>query len=166
MNMRLRLWLTALISIVAALLMAGCGGGSSTDIASDSKSSNSIALAALIEKADRICVRLDEKFTGAQGRAQTNHAVAHVVPLLVAAEREALVELSKLTPPASIAGDWQTMLADRQTLIGDFNKLGEYAKLNNSTDIKSAATSIEGQRQRMLAIAKRDGFQECSRLAG
>jgi hypothetical protein len=145
--------LTALTLAAATLAAAGCGGSSS----------KSLTRSQLIAKADSICHRVNAKLTSANGQINSQQDIARLAPQLAAYEQEAVVQLSKLTAPATIASDWKTIVTAAGTLAQNTAKLGEYAKANNLTAARALVSTSKKVQQQMLAVAKRDGFKDCSR---
>lgn len=142
------------MALIAIALMAGCG-----------KSSKPLTRAELIAKADTICRRVNAHLASSNNTIKTQQDVARLAPRLAAFEQTALVELSRLVPPASLADDWKTIVAGAQTLADNTAKLGEYAKSNQLKAAKSLIVSSQKIQSQMLAIAKRDGFRDCSHTA-
>jgi predicted nucleic acid-binding protein len=153
---KMRIRLSVLVLVAATLLSAGCGGGSS----------KALTQAELIGKADTICVRLKTQLSGPALNAEIGNvsSVARIASRRAAIERAALAELGKLTPPTSLASDWQQVIADRRILADDLVKLGEYAKANNVKSLDALYLSSAKVGVRMIAMAKRDGFKQCSRV--
>jgi hypothetical protein len=144
----------AVIALAATTLaIAGCGDSSPKPL----------TRAELTAKANAICKTVTAKL--ASKTINTEKDVARVAPELVASEQSALVELSKLIPPAELANDWKRFIAGASTLAENTAKLGEYAKANNLKAASPLITSSETLQQQMRAIAKRDGLTKCEQVA-
>jgi len=192
--MRTRLPVPVLVLVAATLAVAGCGGGSSKTMSGSANSTdtNSAATATtaptttttsstrtastgsgsgkplsrvvLIVRADAICKRLNAELDRTKNNISSQQDIVRIAPRRAAVEQTALTELGGLTPPNSMAADYQQMLATRQTLIEDIKKLGEDAATNNSgaeSAVYSASTPLVHQ---MAAMALRDGFKYCGEL--
>jgi hypothetical protein len=142
----------ALVLGVIALAAPGCG-----------KSSKPLTRAQLISQADAICKRVNAKLKAS--KISSKQDIARVVPQLAAYEQQALADLGKLVPPASMANDWKTIVAGAQTLADNTAKLGEYAKENKLKAARGLITTSEKVQRQVQATAKRDGFKECSENA-
>jgi hypothetical protein len=174
-----------LVLVLAAFSMTGCGTGSSktrdvgarsaqsgtattsTSVASSNESEHSggpetsVRSIAVID-ADTICKRLNEELKRHEpGNGGQVSPTAHIRAAL---ELRALVELRKLTPPASIAHDYNAMLADRRTLIEETPKLGRAIDAKDTrTEVRVFATSSTVI-HRMKNMAARDGFTYCGEV--
>jgi hypothetical protein len=175
----MRRGLPALAIVAAVLSTAGCGGGSSTAgtngggahsaasstatvaTASRTESSGSASapVSGSVTRADAICKRLiselrhQELNRGAQ--------VAQIASRRAAMEQATLAELREITPPASIAHDYQMLLADRQTLIEDTAKLGSAIVAKNKQMAARVFTSSGVVLKRMKDVGRRNGFTYC-----
>lgn len=147
-----RLRLAALALIAATLGAGGCG-----------KSAKPLTRAQLIAKADVVCRRINHKLSSVTIKSQQD--IARVAPKLAAYEQEALSDLAKLVPPTALANDWKEIVAGAQTLADNVAKLGEYAKSNNIKAARPLIASSSKIQEHIQAIAKRDGFQDCSKTA-
>jgi len=145
-----RIGALALSAIVLAA--PGCG-----------KSSKPLTRAQLISQADAICKRVNAKLK--VSKINSKQDIARVVPQLATYEQQALADLGKLVPPASMANDWKTIVAGAQTLADNTAKLGEYAKENKLKAARGLVSTSEKVQQQVQATAKRDGFKECSQNA-
>ncbi len=146
--------LLALSLIAVSLIAGGCG-----------KSSKPLTRAELIAKADAICKRANDKLKSSNTTIKTQQDIAKLAPKLASFEQGALAELSKLEPPAALANDWKMIIAGAQTLADNTAKLGEYARRNDIKAARGLIQTSEKVQQQTLAIAKRDGFKECSQTA-
>jgi hypothetical protein len=156
MNHGLRL---TLILAVLASIFAGCGGSGA--------SSN--ATSRMISSADAICKGVNARRTAANthvGAVASQAAlpkVAAVAAGLAAYERNAVVELRKLTAPASLAQDWRKILAGAEKLAGNTTKLGEEAKAKNLKGVEGLIHEDQQSEKELIAIATTAGFKHCGR---
>ena len=118
----------------------------------------------MIAGADAICGRLNAKFAAGKATSLRVREIARLAPSRAALERTTATELSKLTPPASIASDWRQIIAYRKTLAEELVKLGQDAKLNDAAGIRALAASKKRVHGQLLSTATRDGFKDCSRV--
>ena len=151
MRMR-RTRLAAVVLTAATLAVSDCGG-----------SSKPLTHAELTTKANAICKTVTAKL--ASKTIKTRQEIARVAPELAAFEETALAELGKLVPPANLANDWKQFVAGAQTLAENTAKLGEYVRTNNAKAGRSLIASTTSVQQRMVAVAKRDGFTACEQVA-
>jgi hypothetical protein len=151
-----RRFLPLLPALLAAATLAGCGG--------------SQASASLAAKADPICEATVAKREAAN--ASLTHgpslpgpsalqALARTSPGLAIYESDAVSQLRKLDPPASLAGAWRSMLAELQQLANDTARLGALAKQGNLTAAKHVLAESRGTRARLISTATLDGLTPC-----
>ena len=178
---RLRLVAPALAAI--ALAASGCGKSASTttsaQTASSAQSNSSttttttttlagatkpLTRAELIAKADLICKRVNARHAATS--FDTKGDYARLLPPLAAYQLAAAAAMRKLTPPPSMAAGWQQIVNDAQTFAEDVAKLGQYAVANKLR--AGRAVSLAGAKadEQMLAIALREGFQDCAHATG
>jgi hypothetical protein len=144
-----------LIGAVLAMSMlaaTGCG-----------KSAKPLTRAQLLTRADAICRELNKKLSS--HTIKTRQDFVRTLPLLAGYEQQGLAALSKLVPPAPMANDWKLIVAGAQTLADDIAKLGESIKAKDNKTTQSVVNEIGKVQQRTMAIAKRDGFKDCSQVA-
>lgn len=153
----------SLVLVAAALAAGGCGGGSS-DARSAGPLPDGSPRSQLIARADAICRRLNAQIKANKQSSLRLNEIARFAPRNAALEATALKELSKLTPPASIARDWHQVIAYRRTLMEELVKLGRYAKANNARAIHKLAASKKRVHQKLLATATRNGFKDCPQI--
>ncbi len=134
-----------------ALALGGCGSSSAP-----------LTRAELRSKADAICKRVSGRLT--TKTVTSVRDVARTAPHLAAVEQEALNELSKLEPPASIENDWKMFIAGAQKLAENTSKLGEYAKSNSLKGSAALIASSEQTIKQMTAIAKKYGISNCEQV--
>jgi hypothetical protein len=95
----------------------------------------------------------------------SQRGIAVLAPPLASFERTILAELSKLTPPASLANDWKQVLASIRVLSENTVKLAAAAKASPTIFSKAERALVSSNlntRRPMLATAARDGFRECA----
>jgi hypothetical protein len=151
--------------IVRAFIVTGALGIGMAAVVGCGESAKPLTRAQLLTKADATCRRINNKLS-AGNSAKTPQQISHAASELVSYEQKGLAELSKLIPPASMASDWKAIIAGAQTLADDTVKIVERVKVEK--DLKGAhALLAETSRvqERTVAIAKRDGFTDCSQLA-
>lgn len=174
--------LAALSLAGMTLAVSGCGGSSkttSTETASakvapaptesakpeptPTESAKPLTRTDLITRGDAICGRVNLKRTTTP--VVNGRDFARIVPEIAAYEQAAVAEMAKLIPPASMTNDWKRIVAGTQVIADDTTKVGEYAvanKLQAARPLYLSGTKIQ---KRILIIAKRDGFKECSHVS-
>ena len=151
--------LPALSLTVAVLMVSGCGGSTG--------SSAALTRSELIARGDAICRRINAKIRAT--KVSTAQDYARVAPPLAAYEQTAVIEMRKLTPPASIANGWRQIVSGAQMLANGTTKLGEYAQTSNPFEVAHQTPSVhaafaattEGPKQ-MVTAAQRGGFKDCA----
>jgi hypothetical protein len=163
------------LALAATMLAAsGCGGAtkSTSQRAAPARTESSTATesssrtgpltrAELIAAADLICRRVNAKHAATTFSSRAS--LARLLPMLAAYQQEADSAMRKLTPPASMAKSWKEMVADATTFTTAMAKLGEYVKANNVKGGYSVSHAGARANERLLAIAKREGFTDCAR---
>jgi hypothetical protein len=183
--MRTRLPLPLSLLATIAFAVAGCGSGSSQTASTSPGSTNpgttsvsttnttaTVAVASgtplsrtqIISRADAICRRLNAELDTAKSKISTQADIVHIAPQRAALEQSTLVLLSKLTPPASMAHDYQQILTDRQVLIEDLTKLGQDAAANNLSAEQPVFSSSAAVVSQLAVTGQRDGFKYCKQV--
>jgi hypothetical protein len=162
MSHRLRL-LVPIASVIAAL-MAGCGG-------SGAGHTGPLTHAQLIAKATPICnASIKKQSEAATQLRKTNasgeallEALAKSAPGLASSQSQSVSQLRELTPPASLAHDWQSLLAGLQRLAEGTAKIGANAKKKDLPAVEQAVSAGNATRSQLLNLASHDGFGTCGR---
>ena len=167
--------LAALALAATTLAASGCGGSpkagstaapiSTTATTATVKvaSGNPLTRAELIAAAGAICKRIDARH--ASLNLATQQAIAREIPVFAAYQKAALAELSKLTPPPSMAHDWKQFAAAAHTLARDMARFGEYAKANPPiATYARILPTIDKDERHVSALAKRDTINECEQV--
>jgi hypothetical protein len=166
----------ALALMVGALCLAGCGGTGNTQstsssladstsaIATATATGGSVSKAQLIARADAICDMINAELLSATTRSEATAEIVRVTSKHKAIEQAGVEELSQLTPPAALASDWRSMLASRRKLAEELATLITDAKKHDSVGIQALAKAKQRERAQLLAIATRDGFNNCGRV--
>jgi hypothetical protein len=166
--------------IAAVFTIAGCGGGSG-NTASVAKSapagasSNAVPVSSatpvralskpeLIAAAEPICTRLNTALVAARENVRTKQDMIRIAQRRAPLEQSTVTELSKLTPPRSLAHDWRRILATRETIVEDINQVMEDARAGNLEGARSVLIAGGAVQNQMRTMAKRDGFKECAHI--
>ncbi|MGC2373181.1 MAG: hypothetical protein WA484_04825 [Solirubrobacteraceae bacterium] len=167
--------LAALALAATTLAASGCGGSSKSSSQTTSTAqvgataqtgstanAKPITQAELTAAANAICGRIRARL--AQNKFTTQQEIGRAAPGIAAYERSSLVELEKLVPPPSLAGDWAQIVAGIRTLASDAAKIGEYERANRlETPAGHAFLLTTGIHGKFAAsIAKRDGIDRCA----
>jgi hypothetical protein len=144
--------LAAIALAATTMAITGCGG-----------SAKPLTHAELVSKANAICKTVTAKL--ATRSANSVKDIARIAPELASFEQQALSELSKLVPPATLESDWKQFIAGAELLAENTAKLGEYAKTNNLKAARGVIVSSETTQHQMQAIAKRNGLAGCEQVA-
>jgi hypothetical protein len=167
--------LVALALAVGAIAAGGCGSSTKpanqatkpsnaatqpTGDGSAVRSSSPLTRAQLIAKGDAICYRLNAR--RAATKIQRRQDYERLVPALAGYELSLASEMRRMTPPASMAHDWQQMVEGTR-------KIGEAtARIRNYADASSKRFSEEVEPilykgvNQLTAAAKHAGFNDCS----
>jgi hypothetical protein len=141
-------------ALLAACVLTGVGCG---------ESAKPLTRAQLLHRADAVCRKLNKKLSSTTFKTEKDFVRG--LPKLAGYEQESLAELSKLIPPAKMAEDWKMIIAGAQTIADDIAKLGEYAKAKKLKAARKVVAEAGKIEQRTTAIAKRDGFKDCAKVA-
>ena len=173
--------LAALALAATTLAVSGCGSsktastGVSTSTAPTSTTAAGTTAAAtatvkitpgkhltraeVIADAGAICKRI--KARHALEKLATQQDFVREIPRFASYQQAALAELSKLTPPASMAHEWGQFVAAAHTLAGDTTRLGEYAKARHFAAMGPILTRIDADEVSMKTFSKRDAIISC-----
>jgi hypothetical protein len=138
--------LAALALAATILITSGCGG-----------STKPLSREQLIAKADPICRVAVETVSYAN---ITPTKIVHFASRLAAAEQRAYTELARLTPPASIADDWQLILDGFRESARDFRSLAGAAHPGSEG---ARFESLYGAVRGRAWTAREDGFKDCGK---
>jgi hypothetical protein len=162
--------LVALALTATVFATFGCGGGTNggsgagrvSGAGGGSQVSKRLTRAELIVRADAICRRVNTLRHSTTIGSQAD--LARVLPPFAAYEQSALVNLAKLTPPASMVSDWRKIVSNFRTLAGDTEKVAQDAKSNTLSRARNLSVRLNRAGQRVSAVAARDGFKDCSQI--
>jgi hypothetical protein len=158
--------------LATALAAQGCGGSSKSSQSASSQPS--MTRAALIAKADPVCGRINKKIEFYSNLKPSDSrdlvsaaAVERAAPLIASFERSAHDELAKLAPPSSMAADWREIVDGVEAIANDTQQLGQdlSAKVKVRGKIAGLTASATITLQHVNAVAARNGFKDCARLA-
>ena len=178
---------TALCSVALALGVASCGGksgASSTEtkatapVRSGREGSapgastapqvapTSVASKQFIAQADEICRRanvgLARSEAEAKGKLRKPDAHAAVITRNQEIEEKAIEELTKLKPPADLAGAWQKMSFYRQALARQLGVLATATRLR-VTNLAQLAASKKKLHAELDEVGSKAGFSDCAK---
>jgi hypothetical protein len=140
------------------LAVTGCGSGSGAG------SVNAAQRSPLIAQADSICKQLNTEFAAHKPASDGLPEIARVSPDRAVLEQRTVRELAALTPPTSLAHDWQQIIGYRQTLAKELAELGRYAKTNDMVAVRRLEASKKVQHKKLFTVARRNGFTDCAQV--
>jgi hypothetical protein len=161
-------WLPALL---VAAAVAGCGSSATktnsttaaTTTAATTTSSGS-SPASMITSAEAICERASALVAAHSTTTILPKAIAKAAYYLGRVEQNAVNELAKLEAPATIAHDWQQLLADRRTLAADLAKLGHYEERSDFAKVHVVGPAMRALQQNMLTLGQSAGVKACAQV--
>jgi hypothetical protein len=125
------------------------------------KKTNELTRTRLIARADAICGRIKARRNLLKFGVAGSFVV--ILPQLAVYEQALFVELSKLTPPASMTSDWSQILADAHTLADSTAELNRDAQTNTAKGAQRLFTVFAQARRRLQSTAMRGGLTVCAR---
>ncbi len=117
----------------------------------------------MVEQANEVCRRLNTEFAEDKPKSASFAEIARIVPHRVTLEARAVRDLSRLTPPASMAHAWRQIIAYRQILATELVQLVRYARARDAAGIKALTLSKAGIHKKLAALALGHGLPDCSR---
>lgn len=171
-----RIYLPMLALTAAALITFGCGNSgrpsthqttiatpSSTLVTSQSslaKGAHPLTQAMLITRADTLCEQIATRRNLLKfGKSGT---LVVILPQIAAYQQALFDGLRNLTPPVSMASEWNQIVADTQTLANSTAKLNHDAETNNARGATPLFTIFAQARLKLHADARRSGFITCA----
>jgi hypothetical protein len=170
----------AVATLAAAMLaVGGCGGSSHSSPTAKTASSSSrpasttvlapivprssppLARTELTRKANAICRRIGAQINLIKARSAAEFDLGMVQA--AAYERTLYAELSKLAPPASLAGPWSQMIGYARTLAEGVIKVTQYPNALDNASVRPLFASIAQAKLLLHASAKRVGLTSCAR---
>jgi len=147
------LFLTA--SSLAALALAGCGGGGAGD---------TLTKAEFVAQANVICKDYDARIT-ALGEPSTIEDLVGLAEKAKPLAEEAVASLRALKPPAELQGSYDEYLATGGANIEFLAKLGEAASSGDAAAIQKVGTEAQANADKAHGIAGKLGLTECAKSA-
>jgi hypothetical protein len=171
----------ALTLMASALIASGCGGSSksSSQTASATQAASStqatatttqtqpvsagppLTRAELIAKADLVCARLNA--IRASNVVKSKQEFIQSISRLSGDEQRTLEEMAKLTPPATLANTWSSILTGYRMISENVNKLKQDLARNKTGEVDSLLASSNQIQHNTAAIAKSAGFKDCGK---
>jgi hypothetical protein len=139
---------------VMALLIAGCGGGSTA--------SKPLTHAELVAKMSTICKRANVQLQQIE-RTKPQEPI-EILTRDAAIERADLAEFDKIKPPADLAIDWKKFVEGTRATARHLVKFSEYIKTNNVAGAPTLTREIYAAEESTYAAAQHAGFIYCRRL--
>jgi hypothetical protein len=174
----------ALALIATTLVAAGCGSSknsSATTAATATPTTASVATtpstattttgaatgkaltrSQWIAKGDSICARANTRVSSIT--IVNAREFARQIPQVALYNRTETGELSRLVPPAPMASDWARILKEYEAYDEYTNRIAQYAQAGNYVSAGPILHIAEKLRAQIAALAKRDGFKQCSKV--
>lgn len=157
---RTRIGVPALATSVLAtfmLAMVGCG----------STAKPPLTRAQLTSKADSICRTVSAKLEAASKGESVNtpQELQRLTTKVSGFEQKALSELTALVPPPALEAQWQRFVDGAQRIAEATTRIGEYIATKNTAASKAVISEVQATQKQMVAIAKRNGFKDCEKIA-
>jgi hypothetical protein len=153
----------AVVLVVLAALLAGCGGGSG----------KRLTKAELISRGDAICTRYRDKNRALQNTApqldpiNSSEAdlrkIGSVLPKVADNVRGAQSELSKLSPPSDVQSDWKNTLDDLGSIASRLDAAASAAEKLDRQQIVSEYGEIGRLNRRITSFESDYGFHVCGK---
>lgn len=157
------------IALSALVIGSGCGGSTKPPAqAAGSNSANTttqtkkLTDAELIAATDSACRRIHAKL--ASYHISTIAQLGSVARELSDYESQVVADLDKLTPSTSLASDWKQIVADLHILASNTARVGDLTRKQEFNQSTGLIREVNDARQRVLAIAMRDGFRGCTQI--
>jgi hypothetical protein len=96
---------------------------------------------------------------------RTHQDFLRYLPQAAAYDQAEIAELSKLEAPASMASDWQEILAANQIIAENTIKVAQFVKVNNTYAAHAMVVAATQAQDQMISTAQRDGFKDCARAS-
>lgn len=144
---------SAAIAAIGALALAAAGCG---------KSDKTLTRGEFVAQTDAICKRLLAQRKAIKIKTQKEFAQA--LPRVGSYERTAFAKLGRLTPPASLASDWNQLVTSGQALAETTVQLGKYLRAHNAAAARLKFQSAAALSRAMSATAAQDGIKACTHI--
>jgi hypothetical protein len=164
-----------------ALVVFGCGGSSKSSTSKTASSSTqastgseasgggspaptgTLTPAQLIAKGNAICYRLNARRSSIV--VATPHDYERLVPPLAAYELASAAEMSKLTPPPSMAADWRRIVAGSRLIALATGRFRKSADAGNAAKSRPLDAMLTKGIDELTSAAKHAGLSECAHFA-
>ena len=166
---RVRIAVVAGCIAVAALLVAGCGGGSSSTTgasgASGASGSAPLSKEEFVSQANAICADTNDQIEALEAPPQ-GASVQEVVPLLtqeLAIARDSAAKLEELTPPGELQAERDKLVANTNKEEALAVKIVAAAKANDADQAQSLGQQLDALDKQDNGIANSIGLTECTK---
>lgn len=127
-----------------------------------SKPTGPLTRAQLIADGDTICYRLNTRRSTT--RVARPQDYKRLIPALAAYELAGANEMNNLTPPPSMAHDWQQMITGARDIARATAKVHNYADANNTAISRTVERILYKGIHQLTTAAKRAGFKDCAHI--
>lgn len=142
----------AVILAATTLTASGCGKSTKTTATRTD----------LIAKTEAICGHARANRT--RSKLVTPQDFARSLPQIAADDTVMREELDKLTPPASIAGEWRQLSANISDFTSGMMRMASYLQTNNIEAARTQYKAVGAIQNRILDILRRNHVTECIRI--
>jgi hypothetical protein len=147
---------------VAALAVAGCGGGSNNSSSGSSNgSSQTLSKADFQKQANAICKGVNDK-VNALDTPTGFEDVGPYADKVIAITDDAVSKLKALKPPSDLQDDWNSWLGYADGLHTTAQELKDAAAKKDQAALKAAGEEASARDKKSDPIAKRLGLDTCA----
>jgi hypothetical protein len=151
------------LSLVCVLAFAaGCGGGSNGATSAGTRSTADAGGRFSVATADAICARRNRELAGISEAGEGLPARAAAARKRATVQQRALGELERLTPPASIAGEYRELIDVDRVELQKLVRLRERSQAGDAEGVRLVTSQIGSKRLRLLVVGTRIGLRDCS----
>ncbi len=142
---------------------AAATGSTGARITVAEKPGKQLSRSELVAQGDAICYRLNTRRSAITMSRPGDYE--RFVPALAAYELAGATEMGRLVPPASMADDWQKMVAGSRTVADATGRFRTYAEANAGKLAHTMDLVLGKGIDELTHAARHSGFKECSHFA-
>jgi hypothetical protein len=159
---RVRIAVVAGCVLAVGLIIAGCGGGSSSTGASGSAP---LSQGDFVSQANAVCKESNDKVAALPALPPNPDlkTVGNLAAQEIPIANEAYSRLRAITPPSNLQDKYNQFLASGKATIAAAGQLADAAKSGDTSQAKAAAQKLSVGNQQGDALAKSLGLDECAK---